>query len=413
MKQLLRSCLLCLLAGFGPLHAQNPGCNGARYLDDLFPTVTKTTVQYAPTLSHTGLAMVLSMDVYQPEGDNLSQRPVVVLAHGGSFVFGDKFMMQRWCELLARKGYVAASIQYRIYPVFALGYPDSIKIFDTAVKAMGDMKAAVRYFREDAATVNQFRADPAHIFIGGYSAGAVTALHAGYLDANDELPAFLQTLVTANGGLEGSSGTATNKTYSSQASAIVNMSGGLYRSAWIDAAELPLVSIHGTVDATVPYTYGLAANIAYLEGSSLLHAQAEAVGVWNYLQTVPGAGHTDLYDNAMFQLPLDSFWVAASTLLEALTCATTGTLETEDQESWRIAPNPAINGQVRLILPATLQQAEVAGFDALGRMVLPWQPVTNQALLPVAQLRDGHYWLQLRDVAAPGRRFVARALVKQ
>ena len=414
MKLLRLPILLCLLAGFAPpLQAQNPGCNGARYLDDVFTTVTKTTVQYAPTLSHTGLAMVLSMDVYQPEGDNLSQRPVVVLAHGGSFVFGDKFMMQRWCELLAKKGYVAASIQYRIYPVFALGYPDSVKIFDTAVKAMGDMKAAVRYFRQDAATANQFRIDPAHIFIGGYSAGAVTALHAGYLDANDVLPPFLQTLVTANGGLEGSSGSVSNKTYSSQTSAIVNMSGGLYRSEWIDAAELPLVSIHGTADATVPYTYGLAANIAYLEGSSLLHARAEAVGGWNYLQTVPGAGHTDLYDNAGFQLPLDSFWVAATTLLEALTCATTGTLETEDQASWQIAPNPAVDGPVRLTLPATLQQAEVAGFDALGRMVLPWQPVSNQSFLPVAQLTAGHYWLQLRDTAAPGKRFEAKMLVRQ
>ncbi len=413
MKPFFYPILLCLFAGFGPLHAQNPGCNGARYLDDLFPTVTKTTVQYAPTLSHTGLAMMLSMDVYQPQGDNLSQRPVVVLAHGGSFVFGDKFMMQRWCELLAKKGYVAASIQYRIYPVFALGYPDSIKIFDTAVKAMGDMKAAVRYFREDAATANQFRIDPAHIFIGGYSAGAVTALHAAYLDAGDAVPAFLQTLVTANGGLEGLSGTASNKTYSSQASAVINMSGGLYRSEWIDAAELPLVSIHGTVDATVPFTYGLAANIAYLEGSSLLHARAESVGVWNYLQTVPGAGHTDLYDNAAFQLPLDSFWVEASTLLEALTCATSATQETALAERWQIAPNPVVDGHVRLMLPATLQQAEVAGFDALGKMVLPWQPVADQALLPVARLTAGHYWLQLRDATAPGRRFVAQALIKQ
>ena len=34
------------------LLAQNPGCDGARYLNDVFPTVKKTTINYAPTLNH-------------------------------------------------------------------------------------------------------------------------------------------------------------------------------------------------------------------------------------------------------------------------------------------------------------------------------------------------------------------------
>ena len=404
--------LLCFAALSPSLPAQNPGCNGERYINDVFPTVTKTTVLYAPSVNHSGVAVTLSMDIYQPQGDNLSQRPVVVLAHGGSFVVGDKSQMQRWCELLARKGYVAASIQYRLYPVFTLGFPDSTAIFDTAIKALGDMKAAVRYFREDAATTDQFRADPDHIFIGGYSAGAVTALHAGYLDAEDAIPVFLQGLVAANGGLEGNSGTATNKSYSSHASAIINMSGGLYRSEWIDATELPLVSIHGTADATVAYTYGLAANIAYLEGSSLLHVRAEASGLWNYLQTVPGAGHTNLYESVVYQPQVDSFWVVASTLLESLTCATTATQETTAEADWSVMPNPATESAVRLQLPATIQRAELAAFDAVGRLVLPWQRMDQQAVLSVAHWPAGNYWLQLRDAAAPARRFKARLLIR-
>lgn len=412
MKQAILLFFLCFAALSPSLPAQNPGCNGERYINDVFPTVTKTTVLYAPSVNHSGVAVTLSMDIYQPQGDNLSQRPVVVLAHGGSFVFGDKSQMQRWCELLARKGYVAASIQYRLYPVFTLGFPDSTAIFDTAIKALGDMKAAVRYFREDAATTDQFRADPDHIFIGGYSAGAVTALHAGYLDAEDAIPVFLQGLVAANGGLEGNSGTATNKSYSSHASAIINMSGGLYRSEWIDATELPLVSIHGTADATVAYTYGLAANIAYLEGSSLLHVRAEASGLWNYLQTVPGAGHTNLYESVVYQPQVDSFWVVASTLLESLTCATTATQETTAEADWSVMPNPATESAVRLQLPATIQRAELAAFDAVGRLVLPWQRMDQQAVLSVAHWPAGNYWLQLRDAAAPARRFKARLLIR-
>jgi len=404
--------LFCLLPFLTPLHAQNPGCNGSRYIDDVFTSVTKTTVAYAPSVNQSGVAVTLSMDVYQPAGDNLSQRPVVVLAHGGSFVFGDKSQMQVWCERLAKKGYIAVSIQYRLYPVFTLGFPDSIAIFDSAVKAVGDMKAAVRYFREDAATTNQFRADPAHIFIGGYSAGAVTALHAGFLDADDNIPTFLQTLLTANGGLEGISGSATNKTYSSHTDAVVSLSGGLYRSEWVDANESPLVSIHGTADATVFYTYGLAANVAYLEGSSLLHTRAESIGLWNYLQAVPGAGHTNLYESALYKPQVDSFLVVASTLLESLTCATTATQEKADAQNWSVAPNPA-TGSVRLTWPTTMQRAEVAAFDALGRVVMPWQPVDQQAVLSIANWPAGNYWLQLRDTSAPGQRFVAKTLVKE
>jgi len=69
----------------------------------MFTTVKKTTAVYAPTISHLGQNINLAMDVYEPEGDNLTARPVVIFAHGGSFIFGDKSNMQPWCELLAKK----------------------------------------------------------------------------------------------------------------------------------------------------------------------------------------------------------------------------------------------------------------------------------------------------------------------
>ncbi len=325
---------------------------------------------YAPTTSHLNTGMNLSMDVYEPEGDVIAARPVVVLAHGGSFIFGDRTMMDRWCRLLAQKGYVAATISYRLYPFLVLGFPDSTSIFDTAVKAVGDMRAAVRYFREDAATANIFHADSDHIFIGGYSAGAVTALHCSYLDTNDDIPAFLQTLINNNGGLEGVSGTASNKTYASTSKAIVNMSGGLYRNFWIDPIEVPIVSIHGTADETVPYVAGLAANIAYLEGSSMLHARANDISLWNSLHTVPGGGHTNIYDNAAYQPHLDTFWVNATTLLESLTCTAVKTEEAALWESnWGISPNPNTGEQFALHLPFSVKTADVQVMNIMGSLV--------------------------------------------
>lgn len=381
--------------------AQNPGCDGSRYKDDVFQGFTKTTVEYAPTVSHLGGDMTLSMDVYEPSGDQIAQRPVVILAHGGSFIFGDRTMMARWCELLAKKGYVAATISYRLYPFLVLGFPDSLAIFDTAVKAVGDMRAAVRFFREDAATANQFRADVDHIFIGGYSAGAVTALHCAYLDLDNNIPAFLQTLIDNNGGLEGISGTTSNKTFGSTSKAVVNMSGGLYRSAWIDEDESPLVSIHGTADGTVPYTYGLAANIAYLEGSSLLHIRADNVNLWNSLVSVPGGDHTDIYDNASFQPFVDSFWVNATTMLEDITCSTSGTQEQVQWiNGWAVSPNPVTNGTITLQIPEAFENLSVKIVNAVGKLIYQQDNISDGSSIDVGQLVPGVYFVQvIQEVA--------------
>lgn len=411
MKKNLPALLVFLgfLAAYLP--AQNAGCDGSRYLNDVFPTVKKTTVVYAPTISHLGQNINLAMDVYEPEGDNLLARPVVILAHGGSFVTGEKGMMQRWCELLAKKGYVAASIQYRLYPWLILGFPDSVGVFDTAIKAMGDMKAAVRYFREDAASANLFRTDVGNIFIGGYSAGAVTAIHTGYLDADDELPVFLQSLLTSNGGLEGISGTPTNKTYSSKSSAIINMSGGLYRSYWVDSTQSPIVSIHGTADGTVPYTYGLAANIAFLEGSSLVHARAEAVGVWNNLLTVPGAGHTDLYDQAVWKPFVDTFWVNATTLLESIVCSA-GNVGTSESalalENWAMFPNPTSGEGFVIQLPGLESATQLMVSDLLGSVVFQQKNVADQQFVRLGDLPKGVYTVQILHSS---KRFASKQLV--
>ena len=409
MKKTFLSLLFLSLFCTASISAQNPGCDGSRYLDDVFPGVKMKTVVYAPTVSHLGQNINLSMDVYEPEGDNLSARPVVILAHGGSFIFGDKSMMEPWCLLLAKKGYIAVSIQYRLYPFLVLGFPDSIKIFDTAIKATGDMKAAVRFFREDAAGANQFRADASNIFIGGYSAGAVTALHTAYLDADDQIPSFLQTLLNANGGFVGVSGTASNKTYPSHSKATVNMSGGLYRSFWVEGNEQPLVSVHGTADATVPYTYGLAANIAFLEGSSLVHAQAQEVGLWNNFLTVPGAGHTDLYEKVQWKPFVDTFWVNATTLLESLSCLTVGIDDVElGLEQWALFPNPATADGFSIQLPETDSPAQLLVFDLLGKIVFQQNNVAGLQHILLNNLSKGVYTVQMLH---PNKQFALKQLV--
>ena len=58
----------------------------------------------------------LFMDIFEPTGDTLSMRPLVIVAFGGGFVAGSRnhWSMRLICEELAQRGYVTASIDYRL-----------------------------------------------------------------------------------------------------------------------------------------------------------------------------------------------------------------------------------------------------------------------------------------------------------
>jgi poly(3-hydroxybutyrate) depolymerase len=377
------------------LMAQNPSCDGSRYIDPVFASTVKTTVQYAVAPSYfPNQTVALSMDIYEPEGDQAALRPALILAHGGSFIFGDKADMQGFCEDAAKKGYVAISIQYRLYPVLVLGWPDSADVMDAAMKAVGDMKAGVRFLRQDAATNNNYRIDTEHIFIGGVSAGAITALHAAYLDSDDDIPPFLQTILDANGGLEGNTGDAANWSYDSHASAVLNMSGGLYRASWLDTGEVPLSSMHGTADNTVYYYTGLAAGLAYLEGSGVIHPEAETKGIWQNLVTVEGGGHTDIYTELAYLPDLNNYIQISTELLESLTCASSSSKELfANAKPLKLFPNPA-NSTVVLELPESWQETQVRVLDMQGKLLYEQMHTGSQFNVPTNQWSNGNYIVQ-------------------
>ena len=71
------------------------------------------------------------MDVYTPDGDSYTERPLIIFAHGGSFWSGNKTnpMMVALCESFMKRGYVAASIQYRLTSIWNL--TDSMHMLQT------------------------------------------------------------------------------------------------------------------------------------------------------------------------------------------------------------------------------------------------------------------------------------------
>jgi acetyl esterase/lipase len=149
---------------------------GTRYVDEVFDTYTSTTnVTYRTTTDFQGNTVDLKLDIYQPAGDTAAKRPALMWMFGGGWVAGDKTMMTGYAQDAAQRGYVGVSIQYRIRPG-ASGQ----SLIEAIVDAYDDSVAAVQWLEDHAA---QYRIDPEAIVAGGYSAGAVNAMHLLYFPA--------------------------------------------------------------------------------------------------------------------------------------------------------------------------------------------------------------------------------------
>jgi len=265
----------------------HPTCDGSRYLIDVFTEVDSTiNISFGSGPTIAGNEQELFMNVFEPVGDTAAERPVIIVAFGGSFIGGEKEDVNFLCKSYARKGFVAATIDYRLYdlPLFPIPTEEEMKIVVT--KAVADMKGAVRFLRADADANNTFRIDSDYIFLGGVSAGGIAAMHAAVLDETDNLPQDLIDIIAAEGGVEG---TVNDLDYSSEVQGTVNFSGGLNDAKWIDANDPPFISVHDDGDMTVPYNSGFANifgfDIIYLEGSGECNRVADSLGVNNYLQT--------------------------------------------------------------------------------------------------------------------------------
>jgi acetyl esterase/lipase len=233
----------------------------------------------------------LTLDLYQPSdcqpGD---RRPALVMAFGGAFHRGDKRQdefeqagqrntpVSAYCAALARRGYVAASIDYRLVqedpdpgvtPV--IGNPQGIPLSRVAhvrqllglppataemvwagmEAAADDMAQSVAFLQANAHALGL---DAGRIAVGGFSAGARTALGCAYGER-------------------------------SPVAAVVSLSGfmaddDLVRLVVPGQALPPALFITGGHDLDY---------IAHQAGR--LHEHFGRVGVMSQAWTVPGAGH--------------------------------------------------------------------------------------------------------------------------
>ena len=378
-------------------------CNNNRFLEEVFPAVTTTSdLQYGSALTYSGTTENLTLDVYEPQGDVFTERPLIVFAHGGSFIGGNKTSSDivTLCNKYSRLGYVCASINYRLG--FEGFIPNATTATETVYRATTDMRAAIRYFRKDRATSNAFRIDTANIFAAGVSAGAFMALHLAYLDEISEIPSAVDPV--AFGGIEGLSG---NDGYSSKVKAVVNLCGAIKDTSWINAGDIPCISMHGTNDDVVPYGSSvinvIGIPIFVVDGSSSVAIRQENVGVVNEFYTWQGLGHVPFVNSTVY---MDSVFMAVTPFLaNQLGCEVQLGISDISNPSFSVAPNPT-NGIINLSSSSTIDFIKI--IDMQGKVVLSESPKSSSAIINADFFPSGMYFIQVYS----GKSWQSKRIIK-
>ena len=212
-------------------------------------------VNYGANINGNNQQQQLAMDIYQPPGFSSHKKyPFVLLIHGGGFLTGTKKALGGMAAQLANNGYVSASIDYRLgwlrLTDNGTGCGDSTSFKLAVLKAIQDAKASMRFTVKNA---KKYGIDTSKMFIGGASAGAVTAWYSVYL-TDQNINGLFPEYKPADGDINAS----TNDIKANYTvKGIISMWGGFGDVNYITKDNaIPAVFFHGKKDHTAPFDYG-------------------------------------------------------------------------------------------------------------------------------------------------------------
>jgi acetyl esterase/lipase len=296
MKRTSSTALILCCLSLLQVHAEPPATKKPQRTVIPAETLAKLDAHVGVTFARYG-EREMQLDLYRPKG--AAQRlPAIICIHGGGWHKGDRAAMTNLAQALAARGFVAATISYRL---------SGEAKFPAAIQ---DCKAAVRFLRANA---ERFGIDASAIGVTGLSAG-------GHLAA----------LLTTSSGvneLEGEGGNA------SQSSAV---QAGIAMGAQSDL-ESPRIrelsskpndpfyrTFLGDAQSAIPHTYALASPRHHLEKNDppLLfmagelddpstHAdetrpEIERLGIATGLKLIPKAPHAFLGQQTDFDLAVNT-----------------------------------------------------------------------------------------------------------
>ena len=325
-----------------------------RYLDNIFTDVNITeidtfaiNVSIEPMLFGSSPALMpIECDIYEPVGDVVSNRPVIIISHSGSFIppvgngqpigsIKDSSIVEQ-CIRWAKKGYVAVAMGNRKgwfpqspdFNVRASSYIQAI------YRGVQDAKSMVRYLRMTEVNGNPYGINPNKIVLGGQGTGGYISLAYASLDDQQELdlPKFTDLTDPQNpipyispisyGNIAGDEfaylgifsstgvfiGVDSNYVtsypnypeYSNEINMAFNIGGALADISWMDTVGIPIVSFHCEKDPVNPIDTGdliidfSGAFLMEVMGSRTVQHYANLYG---HNDVFINAGLTDIYTN--------------------------------------------------------------------------------------------------------------------
>lgn len=267
-----------------------------RYIDEVFTSVNKqSNVTYStnqavnllfgnqlvpPQLSGSPVwAESLVCDIYSPDGDNATNRPVIILAHTGSYlpaiinnqVTGNKndSTIVTVANSFAKRGYVVVALNYRLgwNPTTTVQEQATEQLIKATYRGIQDVRNCIRYIRSNATTLG---VDTSKIVVGGQGTGGYISMAFGSVSERADIESNLKFLrgdaspmvsVDSLGDWNGLGGipilnTPGNASISANAHMTFNYGGAMGDSAWIKNSSLPHVGIHCVGDIFAPFRTG-------------------------------------------------------------------------------------------------------------------------------------------------------------
>jgi hypothetical protein len=373
--------------------------SGLRYADPIFDEVTvSTAIPFSSAVKEGETSpTMLYLDFYEPEGDTLSARPLVITVFGGAFVAGsrDYADMVEYCTRLAQHGYAAATIDYRLLSIWDL---NSTSLIRDAYMAAQDVSSAIRFFKCHNA---EYRIDTAQVFLLGNSAGSIALMCELFMD-EDERPA--ETHEDPDLGSMHSSGFEEYAGFSPAVAGAIPHWGGVMDLNVINEEEyVPMCMIHGTDDTTVPYDSGYCFNgilpnvMPYMYGSHPIAGRLVELGITDYeLHPFEGEEHA-FYYTILYQLDEEKFNACFSIVRDFLyhhLDFSTSVAEWNEQRI-QVYPNPATS-QVTF---HSLQDKpfSLVVTDLLGRTILSENHSGSESTIDVSQWPSGVYVIRIEQ----------------
>ena len=273
LSRMLRPIVVVIVMLCTSIHVHSQSLSMIKYKDQVYTISITNNIPYYNNTNASVKSKYYLFDLFRPKEDTSGFKPLIIWMHGGGFKFGNKKSggLPLWCREFAKRGYICASINYRLSKKKPLRrFPDLV---EGCLDATEDLQKAITYFKQNNAL---YKIDTSKIIVAGNSAGGITGLQAVYSS-----PYEMMQLINKPGY------DSLNRNHNpGSICAVINFWGALFDSNWLKNEKIPIVSVHGEKDRIVKFDHQGPVN-----GSLVIHRMADSLGIPNRLKSFPGYGH--------------------------------------------------------------------------------------------------------------------------